>query len=475
MRIGVLLVLLFASRAALPGSAGSEKEPSESPVTQAQTGYPYGSVQFECSTAGTPRHLTLPDAVLVALACDPRTRKAWAALAQNSAQLVIANSGYWPNISATLTTGFERNKIGVEGIPFDNTDADQKGYVGSLDLNWTVLDFGLRRSKSRAAHWALIQAAESQSAAVQSVVVDASQAFFNVLDGEAALRADREAEVYAGQSLESARQRQAAGAAALTDVLQAKTAYSAARVKRITAEGQLRDSLGALRVALGQDANANIDIDGTEAPIPSQSSLKSVDELIEEAKRKNPDLRAARATAEEAYANVDVARAQDMPTVALIASTREDVERNDSDRSFTGALSLPPNNTTRNRGIQLKLTIPLFSGFSYQAGIRAARAQATEDSADLQDTERQLTLKVWKASDAIRTETENYSAASEFLDDARQSYAAARARYGAGVGTILEMLRSQSDIASANDQRIEAASRWRIARLNLAAALGELH
>lgn len=50
----------------------------------------------------------------------------------------------------------------------------------------------------------------------------------------------------------------------------------------------------------------------------------------------------------------------------------------------------------------------------------------------------------------------------------------ARGRYKAGVGKTLELLNAQSTLASAQQQRIQAMSNWRAARVKLAASLGRL-
>ncbi|ALK30709.1 hypothetical protein Bpla01_28540 [Burkholderia plantarii] len=57
---------------------------------------------------------------------------------------------------------------------------------------------------------------------------------------------------------------------------------------------------------------------------------------------------------------------------------------------------------------------------------------------------------------------------------AQQSYAAAEHRYQIGVGSILELLNTQSALANAKKQRIQALTDWRSARLQLASKLGRL-
>ncbi|MFM0453090.1 TolC family protein, partial [Paraburkholderia nemoris] len=47
-------------------------------------------------------------------------------------------------------------------------------------------------------------------------------------------------------------------------------------------------------------------------------------------------------------------------------------------------------------------------------------------------------------------------------------------RYTAGVGNILELLNAQKSLSEAKQQRIQALTDWRAARLQLAAKMGRL-
>ncbi|GAC1321582.1 MAG: hypothetical protein NVSMB28_13410 [Collimonas sp.] len=92
----------------------------------------------------------------------------------------------------------------------------------------------------------------------------------------------------------------------------------------------------------------------------------------------------------------------------------------------------------------------------------------------MENVEQQVMLEVWKSDQALRTETENLNTTSILLRSARQSFDVAQGRYKAGVGNILELLKAQSDLAAAQQQRIFALTSWQTARLRLAASLGQL-
>ena len=122
----------------------------------------------------------------------------------------------------------------------------------------------------------------------------------------------------------------------------------------------------------------------------------------------------------------------------------------------------------------MQINIPLFDGFSRKYKVRSAQAQAESKEAELANVEQQVTLEVWKSYQDMRTEAENLKTTKILVQSARQSFNAAQGRYKAGVGNVLELLKAQSDLASAEQGGILALTRWHTARLRLAASLGRL-
>jgi outer membrane protein len=74
----------------------------------------------------------------------------------------------------------------------------------------------------------------------------------------------------------------------------------------------------------------------------------------------------------------------------------------------------------------------------------------------------------------VRADTENLQSSQTLLTSARDSFEATQRRYTGGAGSILELLCAQAAYASAAQQRIQAQSDWRVARLALMGSLGRL-
>jgi outer membrane protein len=123
-------------------------------------------------------------------------------------------------------------------------------------------------------------------------------------------------------------------------------------------------------------------------------------------------------------------------------------------------------------GVQVQ--IPFFEGFGRTYQIRQAHAQVEVQQYTLDEAQQQVGLDVWKSYQTLQTDLQNLQNTASLLEIAQRSFDAAKHRYTAGVGNILELLNSQSSLSDANRQRIQALTDWRSARLQLAAKMGQL-
>jgi outer membrane protein len=94
--------------------------------------------------------------------------------------------------------------------------------------------------------------------------------------------------------------------------------------------------------------------------------------------------------------------------------------------------------------------------------------------ADLKEAVQDVMLDVWKADQSLRTALHSLAATDDLLKSARESFEAAHARYDSGVGSILDVLTAQSSLEDAQKVRIQAFSTWHMAKIRLAAALGNI-
>jgi outer membrane protein TolC len=114
--------------------------------------------------------------------------------------------------------------------------------------------------------------------------------------------------------------------------------------------------------------------------------------------------------------------------------------------------------------------IPIFSGFADTYSVRRREEEAKYAEATRDQLYGQTELDVWQAYFDLQTATTSIASSANLVKSAAQSADAAAARYGAGVGSLLDLITAQLDDTNAKIQDIQSRLDWytALARLNFA-------
>lgn len=434
-----------------------------------------GTVPLDAELVGGPRcpgplpatpqaaPISLAEVVKRALCQDPRSRLAWAESQRQAAYLGIARSAYLPSLNVSASRLRADQSVQQGGAKIRN---DSSARTTRFDLAWNLFDFGQREANVASARETLLAALASQNLAVQTVFVEAANAYFSLLAAQGELAVAQEVERINLQSFLAAEAKHAAGVGDLTGKLQTQTAFAQAVLSRVRAEGTLANAQGSLAVAMGESPERKWLVEADDARLPDTAFVRSVGEMLEAAQRDHPELAAGRARLAAAQARITAAERAYLPSVSLNASQGR------STRDVVA--STLPDSTQHDRSLSVQLNVPLFDGFSRHYQTRVARADYESAAADLRSVEQKVGLEVWRAYQTLQSETQALSSTEKLLAYATKSLEVARGRFKAGVGSTLELLEAQRAMADAAQQRIAALANWRATRLRLAASLGRL-
>jgi len=408
--------------------------------------------------------LSVSKAIDVALCRNHNTRAAWAAAHQQAAALGATESAWLPDIAGTgsleRSFGPHQDDSGVI------TSSDQTTRDAAVNLTWTLYDFGNREGRVRSARHLLDAAAATVSSASQQTISSVVQAYYSEVAADAGLVAAQTTEATAKRSWDIARALRDGGIATLADVLQSETAYNQAVLTRVQALQTAQTSRGALSVAMGLPANQPLKL--AIEPVPAQvpALVARIEDLMAEAARQRPDLAAARAEVDAAVADISVARAAGRPSISVGAG-RDYL-------SQTPVAGLVEPNSERYNQVGINVTIPLFTGFSVGYGVRQAQAALQLKEVSVEQIRLNVSLDVWNAYYALDSANQQLGTTSTLVKTAEQNQDVAVGRYRTGVGSIIDVLTAQTAAATARQLRITSELSWRVARAQLALALGRL-
>ena len=412
---------------------------------------------YDCAVPGGA--LTFPAAVTLALCRNPQTRAAWVAAHQQAAALGSAESAWLPTVTVT----------GQESREFGGDHADVNGNIVSspqnsgdatANLTWTLFDFGNRTGRIRSAHSLLDASAYTVNRTVQQTVGLVVQSYYGVVANDALLGSAKATEEVTQHTLEIARALSQGGVASLGDVLQAQTAYQQAVLTRVQANAAAISARGTLAVNLGLTADEAFRL--APDPVPKEVPALSarISDLMMEAARQRPDLKAAQAQRDSAEANITVARAAGLPSISIGAL-----------HSFTSTTDVTNQNYNQ---IGVSVTIPIFSGFNVSYNVRQAQAALKAQEINLEQVGLSVTLDVWNGYYNLESANEQLGVTTDLVKTADDNLQVSLGRYQGGVGSILDVLTAQTAAATAHQLQINAQLGWKVSRAQLALALGRL-
>jgi outer membrane protein len=423
-----------------------------------------------CSFGAPSNPLTLREAVERALCTGPDTRDAWTIIEERAAAVGVSKAAYLPTLTATGQLVHDDSVTNVRDHASLSSNYSTIVQSDSLQLGWVLYDFGGRRAALKNAKALLSAAQANEDAVLQQTFSDTAKAYYSAQAAMEQLVADAAIVADARDSSIAAQERITRGAAPSTEGYQALTAYEQALVTQTKDRGLAAAALGTLANAMGLSPDTALTLESVDQnQLPNKGFTDTVAALMQHAERTHPAVLAAEKELEASQAAIVQAKAQGRPTVKLVG----DYSRNNEPVQL--GLGLPHYPATGHDGyVGFQVSIPLFSGFATHYQVRQAQAQRDQQSVALDKARQQVALQVWTSYQTLQTDTQNLDASLRLQEVATQAWESAQRRYKSGIGTILELLSTQTALAQARQMRVEAITGWRYDRLALASALGQL-
>jgi outer membrane protein TolC len=428
----------------------SDKDLKDENIQRVPQGYLDPSSIDPCNTKNYDKPLSLVDVTEAALCNNPQTREVYANARVQAAQVGVARSLFFPSVTDTLSATENKNRT-----------TNYSNATNRIVASYLLYDFGSRDANLQNANELLRAASATQNATVQTVLLAAVNAFYQVHATRAVLNASIDSERLYQESFKSAEAKYLAGIATPADKLQAQTSFANATLTKLKNEGALKIAYGNLANIMGVPANINFQMADSQLDVIPELVDQDIEALIEQARIQRPDLIASEAQLNASLAKIEAVKADAKPKVRIDAS-------NQYDENLLGQAS---QNTSQ---IGIFLSIPLFEGYKPTYLIRSAEATAELNASKRDQLKLQVSLDVWTAYQNLKTANESITASNILVSSAEESSRVALGRYKEGVGNIIDTLNAQNALANAKQQKIQSVLNWNIARTTLAQSIGVL-
>lgn len=424
-----LLIAVTASAAV----AAAEEGPAPAPAKAVRTG----------------DVLTLQQCLDIARQRNPNMAAAAFAVDAADARVGQARSAYYPQVS--LSGSYSKYSAYT-----DPTNGDQDLYQGNATLTQNIFDFGKTPSQVRIQRLARDAARSDQRNTASLVAFGVKQAYYDLLQTEKNLEVAVETVKLTQDQLDQAKGFFDAGVKSRYDVTSAEVNLSNAKLGQIRAENAVQVARVTLKNAMGAPDLADFTI---EDMLAFQRSPITFDDAVQRAYANRPDLQSVLAQQEASKESVSLARSGHYPTLT-------------GNANYTRAGdTFMPEQSGWSAGVTL--TFPLFNGFLTNNQVKEAKQNLNIQKANEESLRQGILLEVQQAYLNMRALEDGVAVAELIVRQAQENYDIVNGRYGAGVGSPLDVTNALVGLTNAKTSYIAALANYKTAEAALLKAMGE--
>src|SRR3984893_16718930 len=398
---------------------------------------------------------TLGEALIDAYIGNPQILSERANLRAIDEGVSQALSGWRPTVTFTGSGGVQRSETQPGAPPFSQAKSFLNPYTA--DINLTQPIYPARVPALTAQAEKNVESERARNIATEETVFfSVIQAYLDVVRDQATLDLSINNEQVLRRQLEATNDQFRVGAVTRTDVSQAEARLAAATASRLQASGNLQVSRANFERAVGHTP-AKLEPAALRPVLPATR-----DEAISLASHNNPTLIAAIFAEDAALDGVNVARAQLLPSLALVG----DINR--------GQDTLLRGRETTSYSLIGRLTIPLYEAGNFYSQTRQASEVVGQRRGQTDDARRaavQLATQAWEQVTSGRAQIvslqSTIKAAGIALDGVRQEATV-------GSRTVLDVLKAEQELFTDRVQLVTAQHDTALAEFNLSQQIGRL-
>lgn len=395
--------------------------------------------------AGSASAETLADALASAYANNPTLNAQRASLRATDEGVPQALSGYRPTVSGGASIGATTSggrSIYPRGV---SLTIEQPLFLGHRTTNGVKI-----------AETAVLAGREALRNAEQSTLLQAAQAFMNLVQAQAILNLTRENLDFLGEQVRAANDRLNVGEGTRTDVAQTTARQSAGQAEYNAAVAQLNTAIAVYEQVIGHRPKSL----GTAKPIDHLLS-RTLNAALADAMTSHPAILAAGYNIDISEFNVKVTEGALLPTLSVSGTLSHD--------------SGTAQGSTNSASAVARLSVPIYQGGEVASQVRQAKETLGQRRIELdaaRDEVRQAVISAWGALDAARAQIR---AAEAQVRAEQLVLSGVIEEQKVGQQTTLDVLNAQQELLNARVAQVTAQHDRVIASYTLLAAIGMLN
>lgn len=365
----------------------------------------------------------------------------------------IARSGFRPTVTANAS--YTDSHTTEKGSP--TVDGYSKGYNGQVSQS---LFSGLQTYNAvRSADNAAKAGINNLYAVEQNVLLNASNAYLDVLRDEAIVKLQQNNEKLLKKQLDETLARYDVGEVTRTDVAQSRASYAQAQAELIAAEGNFEISKSAYMHYVGKSPEDLEQPKGLQKFFPSGFA-----DALTYAKDHNFSLLAAERSFKAAKYDVR------SKTGALLPEVTFNAKSGKTERS-SQILNNPHTTSTE---YTVNMAVPLYAGGATRAKIRQSKYQKWEAKENLKEAERAVEAGVTAYWEAMQANRSSIDSIKEQVKASAIALEGTQKEEALGNRTVLDVLNAYQTLLQSQVNEVKARHDYYVSGLQLLQTMGKL-
>jgi outer membrane protein len=389
---------------------------------------------LSCPAAENPPPLTLKEAHETAVRNHPLISVADLKSLASLQVVKEARAGFFPNISINaVAVGTARENTRLEAIGALNNPAIFNRQADGLMVSQLITDFGRTANLTGSARLQAEAAANNAQATREQILLAVDGAYYSGLQAQAVTRVAEHTVTNRQYFLDQVSALASNKLRSDLDVSFARVNLEDSRLLLSKAQNDLDASFAQLSNLLGMREAKLYQL--AEQPLPPALSTNTYD-FVQQALLNRPDLLSLRNQQGAALKFARAERDARFPTISAVGAAGVSPIHDEP---------LPDNYAAAG----LVINMPLFAGGLYTAKQREAELRASAVEQSLRDSEDNVIRDVRIAWLNARNAFDRYRITGQLLENARNSYQLAQARYKNQISSIVEFNQAELNLISA--------------------------
>ena len=410
--------------------------------------------------AGTASADTLREALVSTYRTNPTLMAQREALRATDATVAIARAASRPQVSATAGLNRDLTRSGVLDVGGKGPDLS----VG-VDLSYPLFQGGRVKNSIRAAQTRVEAGRALLNAVEGDVFTEAVAAYMDVIRDRAIVELNQNNIRVLQTNLQATQDRFEIGDVTRTDIAQSEARLELARSSLASAEARLASSIENYKRVIGEPPEQ------LAPPPPLPPLPATAEEAVRIALVNNPDLVAATQQAQAAGVDVNVVRAQRLPTVSAGVSGTYVNALGGAQTSPIPGIDNPTTGTQTTVGLNGR--IPLYQGGEPAARVRQARAIEGQLLEQVIASERLVVANTRSAFASYQAAHRAIQSSQLAVEANELALEGTRAEQGVGTRNVLDVLNAEQELLNSQVTLVTARRDAYVAGFQLLNAMGQ--